>query len=222
MKIKLLLGSIGAVIILILVSWTNVVGVQSQSSESVKNSPLFDYRTKKATKVTPDSYRCRYIGMENTFNIPLLAPDQKEQIVLTFIQNIVRMDESTFNKLITYCINRLVKDDKIKNSNIAEMLSDLQKIRKNPEYIFDQITNKSSAIERNDEIRPQQYTIDSDWKPGCLLSIIFYMIFIYPILVIFVYISALQDCFHSVGTNCEDCPCYRLQMNRYLYDLDRI
>jgi hypothetical protein len=160
--------------------------------------------------------------MDNPYNIHFLALDKREQLIITFIQSIVQMDEMTFNSLLTYCINRLVNENKIKNTNIAEMISGLKNIRKNPKYIINQIANKSNAIGSDREIKPQQYTIDSDWTPGCLLSIIFYMLFIYPILVVFIYISAWKDCFHSFGTNCEACPCYKLQVNRYLYDLDMI
>ena len=48
MKTKIILGSIGAVVILILVSFTNVVGIQSTTSRTVNQSPLFNIRTQKA------------------------------------------------------------------------------------------------------------------------------------------------------------------------------
>jgi len=226
MKMKILLGNIGAVAILILVSFTNAVGVQSTSSDSVKNSPLFEYKTKKAINETFTTCHYQYISMNNELNIPLSAPDQRLQFILRFIQSIVQMDETTFNTLIAYCINHFNQNNKIKHTNLAEIITGLKNIRKNPDYIIHQIANISSTIGNNYEIRSQQYTINGDWIPGCLLAVIFYMLFIYPILLavttLFIIISARNDCFYSIGTGCNACPCYRIQVNKYLYELDKI
>lgn len=225
MKIKLLLGSIGTVVILILVSFTNVVGLQSQSSESVINSPLFEYRTKKAINDTISIYHYQYITMNNILTIPLSAPDQRVQFVLRFVQSIVQMDDTTFNELLTYSITYLNKDNKIRQTNIAEIITGLKNIRRNPEYIIHQIANQTCAIDNNCNTN-QQYTIDAEWIPGCLLAVIIelliYVFVIYPIAFIFLFITAMKDCFHSINTEVNCCPCYRVHLNKYLYKLDVI
>jgi hypothetical protein len=225
MNPKILLGSIGAVVILILVSFTNVVGIQSTTSDSVKNSPLFEYRTKKAIHETFTTCHYQYISMNNLLNIPLSTPDQRVQFVMRFVQIIVQMDETSFNTLIAYCVNHFNQNNKVKHTNIAEIITGLKTIRKNPEYIVHQIVTNSRAINNNYDVS-QQYTINGDWIPGCLLAAIFYMLFIYPVLLavtsIFIIISARNDCFYSIGTGCNACPCYRVQVNRYLYELDKI
>jgi hypothetical protein len=220
MNTKILVGSIGAVVILILVSFTTVVGVQSTPSGSMNISPLFEYRTKNAIKKTQDVFHSRYIGMGDGINIPLSGKDERVKLVLTFIENIIQMDENTFSTLLVYCINHLTKDSTFKNTNIAEIISGLRNLRKNPESILSQITNTSSGSNNNYEIRPQQYTVTGSWIPGCLLAAIFYMLFIYPIIVTFFLITAWRNCLQSIGTNCNNCPCYRVQVNKYLYDLD--
>lgn len=222
MKTKILLGSIGASVILILVSFTNVVGIQSIPIDSVNISPLFEYRTKKAINETHTPYHYQYIGMKNRWNISLAAPDQKRRLVLTFIESIIQMDETTFNTLIAYCINNLNKNNKMDHANIAEIITGLKNIRKNPEYIINQIANKSYAMNNNYDI--QQYTIDASWIPGCLLvfiiDVIFFIFVVYPIAIIFLFITAMKGCLNSIGTEVNCCPCYRVQLNRYLYDLD--
>jgi hypothetical protein len=220
MNIKILVGSVGTVAILILVSFTSVVSVQSITPGRVNDSPLFEYRTTRAIKKTPDTMQCRYIGMGRTFFAPFSTPDNREQIVMKFIDCIVRMDDHTFDVLIMYCINHLTKDGKGKTINIAAMVSGLRNLRSNPESLIDQITNKMNTGAAKYEIRPQQYTLYGDWIPGCLLAAIFYMLFIYPIIVTFILISAWKDCFYSFGTGCDMCPCYRVQINKYFSGLD--
>jgi len=220
MKIKVLLGCLGAVTLLILVSFTNVIGVQPTNAKSANDSPLFAYRTTKAIEKTSDAFQYNYIGKGKVFHIPISTLANKEKLILKIIGNILAMDDSAFNTLLAYCSNRLTRDPTMSKSNIANIVLGLQNLRKNPEHILDQIINKSSGASKKYDIRSQQYTMFGDWIPGCLLAAIFYMIFIFPILVLLVFFSAWQDCFQSIGTNCDDCPCYRVQINRYLYDLD--
>ena len=61
MNNKILLGSIIAVIILVLVSFTGVVGYQTTSSAIAKASPLFTVRTQRATDKESKDIACGYI-----------------------------------------------------------------------------------------------------------------------------------------------------------------
>ena len=62
MKKVLMLGVTGAVIIiLIMVSFTSVVGYRSVESE-VKASPLFHIRTSRAIDVETEDLTCDYVG----------------------------------------------------------------------------------------------------------------------------------------------------------------
>jgi hypothetical protein len=224
LKRQVVLGSFGVVVLLVLTSFVNVVGVQSASSSAGTKSPLFEYKTKNAVHKTFSECQYRFIGRKSTVAIPLSPLENKEQFVLRFLQSIVQMDDATFNKLIAYCITHFNENKNVKSENIAKIITGLQGIRNNPESFFNQITNGSYDIDKDHGFN-QQYTINGDWIPGCWLAVIFYMLFIYPILlavtfVLIKFLSANSDCFYSISTMCDTCPCYRVLGNKYLDDLN--
>ena len=62
MNKKILLGSIIAAVILVLVSFTSVVGYSSVKSTSGKASPLFSIRTSRAIDEETKDFTCDYVG----------------------------------------------------------------------------------------------------------------------------------------------------------------
>ena len=79
MNKKILIGSIIAVVILVLVSFTSVVGYNSVKSNSVKASPLFSVRTNRAIGEETKVLTCKYIGK----GITLPFPARDDKTVLT-------------------------------------------------------------------------------------------------------------------------------------------
>lgn len=74
MNKKILIGSIGAVVIIVLAGFTSVVGVKSARQNNEKISPLFNLRAEKAIKnENRDITSTEYIGGEkNTLLIPFI------------------------------------------------------------------------------------------------------------------------------------------------------
>ena len=71
MKNKILIGSIVAVVILVLVSFTGVVGYQTTKSSTIaRASPLFSVRSKRAINEESKDLTRRYVGMGNTLQFP--------------------------------------------------------------------------------------------------------------------------------------------------------
>ncbi len=224
MKIHVVLGSIGAVVLLVLASFITVVGVQSSASPADAKSPLFEYKTKNAIQETFTECQYRFINRKNTLTIPLSTLENKEQFVLRFLQSIVQMDDATFNTLIAYCITHFNENKQVKPENVAKIITGLQSIRNDPKSFLDQLTNDSYDFDKNRRLN-QQYTINGDWIPGCWLAAIFYMLFIYPVILAVTYIlikfiSSNSDCFYSISTMCDTCPCYRVPGNKYIDDLE--
>ena len=82
MKRKILLGSFFAVAILILISYTSVVGFQKTQSDSEKLSPLFQIRTIKTLDEHSDqSFTRNYIGKGKT---TLFVPSLEEKFKYLF------------------------------------------------------------------------------------------------------------------------------------------
>ena len=104
MNKKLLLGSILAVVLLVLVSFTGVVGFQSVKSDSAINSPLFNVRSKRAIdKESKNTLTTNYIGKQNKVVIPFLIPT-RATMIKTIIERIKEIDDSAFNQIILYVI----------------------------------------------------------------------------------------------------------------------
>ena len=104
MNKKLLLGSILAVVLLVLVSFTGVVGYQSTSTTIAKASPLFIIRAQRAIdEESKNSLTTNYIGKQNKVVIPFLIPT-RATMIKTIIERIKEIDDSAFNQLLLYVI----------------------------------------------------------------------------------------------------------------------
>ena len=103
MNKKILIGSIIAVVILVLVSFTGVVGYQTtQSSTIAKASPLFTVRSSRAIDEESRDLNCDYVGKgeESVLSIP--KRDSKTASFQKFIDRISKMDDETFHRLIQF------------------------------------------------------------------------------------------------------------------------
>ena len=79
MKKKILIGSIIAVVILILVSFSSVVGFQSVKSDSKIESPLFGVRTNRAINDENNGVKSDYIGKGKEIKIHL--PKRSNEVI---------------------------------------------------------------------------------------------------------------------------------------------
>jgi len=126
MNKKILLGSLIAVVVLIGVSFTSVVGFRSVVSD-VKASPLFNIRNSGAIDEESEDIVCEYVGKGE--NINLLIPNQVGDIGLLrkFVEQISIMDDKTFNDFIKYAVSRMQNNDRVK-----EIMTVLINLRNQP------------------------------------------------------------------------------------------
>ncbi|MBE3102501.1 MAG: hypothetical protein IMZ47_09585 [Firmicutes bacterium] len=166
MKTKILLGSIGAVAILILVSFTNVVGVQSTSSGSVNESPLFRIRTTRAnSENSKDALTSNYLGKGlNAIQFPLR--DNRTALIQRFVDGIRTMDEPTFNRFVDFAVNQINHKNNLKVVNIEEFIKELRQMRESTQNI---VVNKDSDVVRFTIL--SNYNPVDCWFPGKLLLI---------------------------------------------------
>jgi len=192
MKTKLTIVCLGAITILILVSFTNVVGIQSTTSDSINDSPLFSIRTNKATNneskrvITSD-----YLGKGiNIFSFP--RRDTNVELIQKFIDRIRTMDDDTFYRFIDYAVNQINHKDNLKTVNTDEFRKELRQIRESKQNI---IVNNDSDI---GEMTIFHYWDPAQcWFPGKLLLISLYILLI-PLWIIILIIGLSHyttDCF---------------------------
>ena len=105
MKRKILIGSILVVTVLILVTFTTVVGYDSQTLE-IKDSPLFNIRTSRATENDCNILSCEYIGKETSSFIGMPKRNYNATVIQMAIRLIRNMDESEFNEFVSSLQNR--------------------------------------------------------------------------------------------------------------------
>ncbi|UCF12211.1 MAG: hypothetical protein JSW06_09240 [Thermoplasmatales archaeon] len=146
MKKKLIIGCIIAVVILVLVSFTGVVGYQTTKSNSVKVSPLFNIRTNRAIDEESKDLTCKYVGKGNT--LPFPERDDKTIMIQKAIDSISKMDDKTFDRFIAYIINYAQKNGKINGISPDEIREALYLFRNSDESIpiFDANTNNNPQI----------------------------------------------------------------------------
>ncbi|UCF12302.1 MAG: hypothetical protein JSW06_09715, partial [Thermoplasmatales archaeon] len=131
MKKKLFLGSILAVVILILVSFTSAVGFHSVKSTSAINSPLFGIRTSRAVNKDSKDVVCDYVGKgeENSLSIP--KRDSETSRIQKVLDIISKTDDKIFNVYLNMLINQMQNNDKYDDVNINEVITAIHQLRSN-------------------------------------------------------------------------------------------
>jgi|WetSurMetagenome_2_1015567.scaffolds.fasta_scaffold341656_1 hypothetical protein len=131
MNTKILIGSIGVVAILILVSFTNVVGIQSTTSDSISNSPLFNIRTQKAiNQGSKTVLTSNYLGKGlNAIQFPLR--DNRTALIEKIIEIIEKMDDKEFNRFQSLILSRFYEEKKNLNIDASQLITILKQFKSN-------------------------------------------------------------------------------------------
>ena len=134
MNKKILIGSIIAVAILVMVSFTGVVGYQTTKSSTIaKASPLFAVRSSRAIDEDSEDLTCDYVGKGNNVVIPFLTRTRTKPIQ-KFMQRIRTMDDKAFNKFMFLAINKLYRSNVFKEGQIRDIIQEFQHMRKDSNY----------------------------------------------------------------------------------------
>jgi hypothetical protein len=137
MNTKVLVGgSITAVILIVLASFTSVVGYTSVNDTEVVDSPLFSIRSQRALDVNgQDVIECDYVGKDKDIFIPFQKRDTKTVVVQKVIEVIYRMNDETFDNFKIHLIQHLSNNDKFKFLDSQDIIHSLEMLRENPDKI---------------------------------------------------------------------------------------
>ncbi|MBE3102502.1 MAG: hypothetical protein IMZ47_09590 [Firmicutes bacterium] len=178
MKTKILLGSIGAVAILILVSFTNVIGVQSTTSGSISNSPLFNIRTQKAiNEGSKDTLTSNYLG-KGLNALPFPLRDNRTALIQKFIERIGRMDDKEFNRFQSLVISHFYEEKNNLKIDTTQLVTILKHLKSNTKELKI-ILNNNGNDSKNDP--PTLYSawcpcLTYDSVPHCFLTVIIMLV----------------------------------------------
>ena len=112
MNNKILICSIIAVAILVLVSFTGVVGYQTTKSSTIaRASPLFTVRSSRAIDEESRDLSCDYFGkgLDSNINIPMR--DGRQLTIQRFTELVKSMDDDKFDKFTVQLVSLLEKQD---------------------------------------------------------------------------------------------------------------
>jgi len=180
-KKRILLGSIFAVIILIFLSFNNVVGYRTNNSNLIHKSPLYDIRTTRTIDQDKSQYFNDYIGKGEKIKIYFPEKDNEKDLLCKYIDEISQMDKKTFNNFKTAIIFQLNKDEELKEIGIHNVLLIINLMRIYPDEVKEYILTEG-------EVLPQFIII-----LGLIIFLIFDLIlgyigaFIAAFIIIFVY-----------------------------------
>ena len=187
MNKKILIGSIIAVAILVLVSFTGVVGYQTTKSSTIANaSPLFTVRSRRAIDEENKDIACDYVGMEEENILSFPKRDNRTVALQQVIEIISKMNDVTFNRFLDLIIKHLHKIDDFQEYHKEDIILYFNLLRNNPTKI---IIDNQDREESN--LHTYECTITWDGCPmptlendGKLLCILFYLLLLLLLLIV--------------------------------------
>ncbi|UCF13424.1 MAG: hypothetical protein JSW06_03985 [Thermoplasmatales archaeon] len=195
MNKKILVGSIIAVVILILVSFTSVVGYDSVKSTSAINSPLFGIRTKRAIGQGQEDITTDYLGHGEQTNIQFSSRMKKIEQIQKAIGIISKMSDRAFSKIVVRVVLKLKYQEKLDAKETSEALQILNNIMRKPNDIKHYDTNNNPKPETG-------WYISCDWFPGCnILDIIIKILYTWGDFVgsILQFVTSLFGCYPATS-----------------------
>ena len=139
MNEKIMIGSIGAVIIIVLAGFTSVVGVQTNENSIKMASPLFGVRTQSAIRTKDDVLTtASYVG-EGKTKIYCPVKGSSSVDINAIIDKISEMTDREFEFFINYFIKKIDNNNKYKNINnvlASKLKKDIINIKEKPNIIL--------------------------------------------------------------------------------------
>jgi len=187
MNRKIFIGCLGSVIILILATFSSVVGSQTaQSSKVVSSSPLFATQTLRSINKEAPEIKSNYLGKGNKLNLFPLKKSLNEDMINRAIK-IFGKNPGLLNKLINnlekfpYFTELLEKH----GVNKADVKSYLRVITDNPSILIQEL--KNIQMEAPNDGPPQPRGLSTSSVLGCFIV----GIIVLPIITVVVTLVAL-------------------------------
>ena len=187
----LLGGSITAVVIIVLASFTNVVGYHLIESHQLNESPLFSIRTQNAIqKNEGNKIISEYLGKGKNSSIMISKRGDTLEKVQEVINRIKLMDDDTFKTFVNTVVHELSQQRKNYDLEPEKIIDELYQLRSTSK------TFEGKEINSDDD-RTWRATPTLCWFPGCILLNIaaFILLLIFLVIVFgFIWPTALYTC----------------------------
>ena len=169
MNKKILIGSIGAVIIIVLAGFTSVVGVQTNENSVKLTSPLFGVRTQSAIRSNDDVLTTvDYVGEGSTFLASSLTCNLERIRLNNVIKKIRNMDDETYMQFVNKIIGQYCKNVKMSGLDLQKIRSIFLTLKDDLEGILF-MQNINEGFQMNGAVAPPEYTDDGVCTTGGLI-----------------------------------------------------
>ena len=181
MKNNILIGSIIASMLLILVSFSPVLGYNNINSNLIKESPLFRIRINREVEKESKDLNCDFLGKGIETKIHLPTRTFKSELFEKFIKSIKNMNDKSFDRFIDLIIEHVYNKGNIQGYKMEEIILSLYKLKLNPSEVkLENIESKQMKLTTES---PPTECIGSCFTRSpnpvsCLATIIFILLFI--------------------------------------------
>ena len=186
-----------AVVLLILASFSNVVGYQSVKSTVVNDSSLFQTRTQRATSQQQNIFTFEYLGKGQGNLLRFQIRDNRAESLIKAIEFISKMDDKEFARFTELCVQRIRQDDTLKSTNSNKIIRELCLLKTKPEIIINSYINRSN--QKINQITSAEISVCRWGVFGCfaqsILFIIYFIVYILISLQVTIGISCNQHSF---------------------------
>jgi len=136
MKKKIIIGSIGAAVLIVLASFSSVLGGQSNDDTEKQSSPLFAIRTQRAIGTqNTDLLKTSYPGKEKiSLKFLMKSKEMKEQLYEA-IDGIYGMSNKSFNQFVNNVDKKLCEQKDITEEDILSLLDLFRIAREKPDAV---------------------------------------------------------------------------------------
>lgn len=132
MNKKILIGSVFAVVIIVLTSFTSVVGFQS-TRHSSSISPLFGIRVKRAIDIdVQGGFTSNYLGKDKESTIAFPIRDNTTSILQRFKDMISGLSDIEFNRFVNMFVYKSRENNLVKEHEIPQIKQALYHIKDSP------------------------------------------------------------------------------------------
>jgi len=156
MNKKILLGCIGTIVIIMLASFSSVIGGQTKNLSGMENSPLFHIRTLRTTeKSNGDAINTGYIGKEKSITLSFSTHSNTQLFFQKAIESLTKLDEASFNNFLETAVNKLQESKMVIKEDVPRLKELFHFLRENP----DEVKNYPLVERKNEQLEL--------WTSGC-------------------------------------------------------
>jgi hypothetical protein len=203
MKKKILIGSFGAVLLLILTSYTSVIGFQTttHNDPSLQSSPLFVVQTLRSTNQKTSMLQTSYLHKGYHENLFLPTQNINQDSISKALQ-FFTSHPAVFKELLSKLqkspyYNTIMKTLEIKTPNIIPYLRSMQN---NPSLFVEQLHSLQSLTPADDTAQPLGLSTSNPL--GCFIVAVFALL---PVTIVITLLALLFTLRVLTCMNVNDC-----------------